>query len=94
MLDVTCRRARRLLPAGLYCLCAALPGGAAADEPIPPEVLEANAELAEFVRLETQAGQRVERSELPVLDAAIFTDISPYAAEQTAVRLPAEQTLD
>jgi hypothetical protein len=57
----------------------------------PPESDRASMEVR---RQDAQHGQRVDLVELPVLDPAIFTGISPYSATQDAVRLPDDQRLD
>jgi hypothetical protein len=71
-------------------------GTAAAQEaPVEPDpVGVVDRATAEDRRLMAQEAQRVELAEQPVLDPAIFTEISPYAAGQDAVRLPDDQRLD
>jgi hypothetical protein len=59
-----------------------------------PQVEPPPAAEREAARQGAQHGQRIELSERPVLDAAIFTEISPYSASQNAVRLPDDQRLD
>jgi hypothetical protein len=58
----------------------------------PPS--ESDRVSVEAWRQETQHGQRMELLELPVLDPAVFTGISPYSAAQDAVRLPDDQRLE
>jgi hypothetical protein len=54
-------------------------------------VIDAATERAE---LEAQYGYRVEIDSDPEIDAALFTEIVPFTADENAVRLPADQDLD
>jgi hypothetical protein len=74
---------------GLAAALASASPNAPAD---PPS--ESDRATVEVWRLETQHGQRMELLELPVLDPAVFTGISPYSAAQDAVRLPEDQRLE
>lgn len=49
---------------------------------------------AERTRLEAQYAFRVEVVTDPELDPVVFTEIVPFTAEESAVRLPADQDLD
>jgi hypothetical protein len=56
--------------------------------------IQADPRLEELARLRTQHAERVEISGEEAMDPAVFTELSPYAAEQTAVKLPEDQRLD
>ena len=65
---------------------------AVAQEQMPD--IQADPRLEELARLRTQHAERVEVSDEEAMDPAVFTQLSPYAAEQTAVKLPEDQRLD
>ncbi len=56
-----------------------------------PQSVSAERAWAEAVRVRIQFGQRLEFTEVPVLDPVIFTEITPYAVDPEPVRLPDEQ---
>ncbi len=74
-----------------------LPGARAQELPAPPwtpaQLTEAPA-LAELLRLGVQHELAPQQGQIPTLDPALFTEISPYASEQQAVRLPDDQLLE
>lgn len=49
---------------------------------------------SERVRLEAQYALRVDDVEDPVLDPVVFTEIVPFTADESAVRLPPDQDLE
>jgi hypothetical protein len=57
-------------------------------DPATPEA------TAERTRLEAQYAFKVEVVSTPKLDPVIFTEIVPFTAEESAVRLPPDQDLD
>jgi hypothetical protein len=67
-------------------LCAGL-SVAAADAPSSPEA------ASEATRLAAQHAHRVDVDDLPQEDPVVFTDISPYATDETPVRLPDDQAV-
>jgi hypothetical protein len=81
------------IAAGLLCGSLAAADAELPLEPAPPPAPVDRATL-ETSRLVAQEGQRVEVAEQPVLDPAIFTEISPYGAAQEAVRVPDDQRLE
>ncbi len=58
-----------------------------ADPPTPEAA-------AERTRLEVQYAFKVDVVTDPELDPVVFTEIVPFTAEESAVRLPADQDLD
>ena len=58
-----------------------------ADPPTPEAA-------AERTRLEVQYAFSVDVVTEPELDPVVFTEIVPFTAEESAVRLPADQDLD
>lgn len=76
----------KLIAAGLCLMAVAVSAQEVPGEPDP--------ELEELVRLRSQHAERVEIGDEEAMDTAVFTELSPYAAEQTAVRLPDDQRLD
>ena len=76
----------------LVLLTSALSAKATAQEPVPD--VEGDPRLEELDRLRTQHAERVEIGDEAAMDPAVFTELSPYAAEQTAVKLPEDQRLD
>jgi hypothetical protein len=73
----------------MMLLLSALPvaAGWAADPPTPEAV-------AERTRLEVQYAFKVNVVTDPELDPVVFTEIVPFTAEESAVRLPPDQDLD
>ena len=49
---------------------------------------------AERTRLEAEYGFRLDVATDPELDPVVFTEIVPFTAEESAVRLPEDQDLD
>lgn len=79
------KRLRRSIVLLLSVLPAAT--GWTADPPTPEAA-------AERTRLEVQYAFKVDGVTDPELDPVVFTEIVPFTAEESAVRLPADQDLD
>ena len=62
-------------------------GGAAADP-----VIESPA--AEQIRLAAQHAMRVEVEQSEALDPLVFTELTPFVADDPPLRLPSDQDLD
>ena len=71
----------------LFALVVATPGAWSAD-PTPLDV------ASERVRLEAQYAFRFDVETDPELDPVVFTEIVPFTADETPVRLPPDQDLD
>ena len=78
--------ARCRLTALLLCVFGATPAWSA-DPPTPEAA-------AERTRLEVQYALDTDVVADPELDPVVFTEIVPFTAEETAVRLPSDQDLD
>ncbi len=71
----------------LFTLWLAGAGAAAADP-----VVESPA--AEQTRLEAQHGMRVEVEQSEALDPLVFTELTPFVADEPPLALPPDQDLD
>lgn len=78
--------ARCRFAALLLCALGAAPAWSA--DPPTPEAAE------ERTRLEVQYALDTDVVSDPELDPVVFTEIVPFTAEETAVRLPSDQDLD
>ena len=65
-----------------------------AAQPYSAEQLRQNQAVAEALRTLAQRGQREQVEASVRLDPALFSEISPYAADPQAVRLPPDQLLE
>jgi len=80
---------RKLTTSRLFCVAAfAFSSSAWSADPPTPEA------TAERTTLEAQYAFKVEIVTDPELDPVVFTQIVPFTAEETAVRLPPDQDLD
>jgi hypothetical protein len=70
----------------MVCALCASPGWSA--DPPTPQAAD------ERTRLEVQYALQTEVVTDPELDPVVFTEIVPFTAEETAVRLPSDQDLD
>ncbi len=69
--------------------CAVMMASAAAFAAPAPQTPE-----SEAARLAAQHGMRVEIESMTAQDPVVFTDLSPFVADDPPVRLPADQDLD
>lgn len=71
----------------LFAICVGRVGAAAADPMI-------ESPAAEQIRLEAQYGMRVEVEQNEALDPLVFTELTPFVADDPPLKLPPDQDLD